>query len=73
MSQRAVAMNSNWRHGDMLCSSCNTSGRHDVLQPGVCPECGKATCFVCRGGSDERDGSHAHARACSARRREVGV
>lgn len=32
MSQREVAQNRNWKHGDMLCRSCNTAGRHDVLR-----------------------------------------
>lgn len=37
-----------------LCGRCNTAGRHDVLRPGVCSACGKATCFVCRGASDDQ-------------------
>lgn len=63
MSQRDVALNSNWRHGDMLCSSCNTAGHHDVLKPNVCGTCKKATCYACRGGTDGQV-DHAHAQWC---------
>lgn len=64
MSQRDVALNSNWRHGDMLCASCGTTGRHDVLKPGVCTTCKGATCFACRGGRDDQERSHGHAQFC---------
>lgn len=59
MSKREVAMNASWRHGDLLCPSCNAAGRHDVLKPGVCSKCGRATCFVCRGATP-RDSSTTH-------------
>lgn len=71
MSQREVAQNRNWKHGDMLCPRCSTSGRHDVLRPGVCSACGKATCCACRGGGDDRNHPHAHARFCAALRVEA--
>lgn len=64
MSKREVAMNSSWRHGDMLCVSCNTAGRHEVLKPSVCPKCKGATCFACRGGSDDQARPHGHAQFC---------
>lgn len=64
MSKRDVALNSTWRHGDVLCSTCNTTGRHDVLKPGVCSKCGRATCYACRGGSDGNV-MHAQERFCA--------
>lgn len=67
-SKREVAMNRNFRHGDMLCPSCNAAGRHAVLKPDNCPTCGKATCFVCRGASDERGRPHAHAHCCAVKK-----
>lgn len=73
MTKREVAMNRSFRHGDLLCPSCNCAGRHDVLRPGVCSACGKATCFVCRGGEDDRMVPHAHARFCSALRAEASA
>lgn len=73
MSRREVAMNANWRHGDMLCPSCNTAGRHDLLRPARCSACGKATCFVCRGAEDDQKEPHAYARCCSAMRMEASA
>lgn len=72
MSKREVAMNTNWRHGDTLCVTCNTAGRHDVLRPGVCTGCKKATCFACRGGTAEQKAPHTHARFCFALRSQGG-
>ena len=64
MSQREVAMNSNWKHGDILCGSCNAAGAHGVLKPARCATCGRPTCFVCRGASDERK-EHDQVRFCA--------
>lgn len=71
MSKREVAMNSNYKFGELLCPSCNTTGPHGVLRPGHCSACKRATCFVCRGADDDARQPHYHPQFCNQKSAEA--
>ena len=70
MSQREVAMNANWKHGDILCGSCNAAGAHGVLKPARCATMRSSDVFCVSGSVGRAQGARSGPFLCAEGEKE---